>query len=265
MKIWHQSLTVLDDVSPYRSAIEHHMRSVARPGTEVVLHGMKPGTYRSRYPGQYVAYSYAQHFHTLQFLDAAVRAEREGYDAFIIATFPDIGLYEARSAVDIPVIGIGEASIHTACLLGDQFSIIGFVEPMLKRYEANVRRYGLRERMGPTFPVHVPFDDLLAAYEHPGRLVAHFEEVAQRALDAGSDVLIPADGPLNAVLRKAGVTRIGDAPVLDTFGSAIKLAEAMVDLRTLSGVYVNRRPGFFYARPPDDLVDEVRRYYGAGR
>ena len=45
MKIWHQSFTVLDDLPAYREAMERHIRKVVLPDTEVVLHGMRPGTY----------------------------------------------------------------------------------------------------------------------------------------------------------------------------------------------------------------------------
>lgn len=42
----------------------------------------------------------------------AVQAEREGYDAFIVGHFQDAGLYELRKVVDIPVIGLGEATMQ---------------------------------------------------------------------------------------------------------------------------------------------------------
>ena len=50
----------------------------------------------------------------------AIRAEKEGYDAFVVGHFQDAGLYEARSAVDIPVIALGEASMLYSCQLGQR-------------------------------------------------------------------------------------------------------------------------------------------------
>ena len=40
MKIWHQSFTVLSQLPPYAAALQAHFHKVARPDTEVVMHGM---------------------------------------------------------------------------------------------------------------------------------------------------------------------------------------------------------------------------------
>ena len=47
MKIWHQSLTSIEKVVPYRDAVKNHLRRVARPDVEIVLHGMFEDTYPS--------------------------------------------------------------------------------------------------------------------------------------------------------------------------------------------------------------------------
>ena len=49
-----------------------------------------------------------------------VQAEREGYDAVIVGHFQDAGLYEAKSVVDIPVVGLGEASMLYSCQLAQR-------------------------------------------------------------------------------------------------------------------------------------------------
>src|ERR1700755_391446 len=49
-----------------------------------------------------------------------------GVDAAIIAAFGDPGLFGARELFDIPVVGMAEAAMLTACLLGRRFSIVTF-------------------------------------------------------------------------------------------------------------------------------------------
>ena len=44
MKIWHQSFTVLSDLGPYQDALKKHFARVARPDTQIDMHGMAPGT-----------------------------------------------------------------------------------------------------------------------------------------------------------------------------------------------------------------------------
>ena len=54
-------------------------------------------------------------------------AEARGeYDAAIIAAFGDPGLFGARELFDTPVIGISEAAMLTACMLGGRFLIVTF-------------------------------------------------------------------------------------------------------------------------------------------
>ena len=68
MKIWHQSFTELDVLPAYRLAIEQHIRKVVQPGTEVVLHGVRPGTYPTNYPGTDIGYSSLYALHASQWI-----------------------------------------------------------------------------------------------------------------------------------------------------------------------------------------------------
>lgn len=47
-------------------------------------------------------------------LDAAIGAEREGFDALFVNTFADYGLAGMKSALSIPVVGAGEAALQLA-------------------------------------------------------------------------------------------------------------------------------------------------------
>src|SRR5437764_14912801 len=50
----------------------------------------------------------------------AIQAEREGYDVFFMNHFQDVGLYEARAAVKIAVLGLGGATLLHVCTMGRQ-------------------------------------------------------------------------------------------------------------------------------------------------
>jgi len=60
----------------------------------------------------------------LTYAEAAIRADRDGYAGVLIGGVPDYGLAAARAAVDIPVIGSGQASLLAAAALGGRFSIV---------------------------------------------------------------------------------------------------------------------------------------------
>lgn len=57
-------------------------------------------------------------------VEAAMRAQQEGYDGVLIGALADYGLAAARAAVDIPVVGCGQASLLTAAGLGERYSIV---------------------------------------------------------------------------------------------------------------------------------------------
>jgi len=74
---------------------------------------------------------------------AAKAAEAEGAAACIIACFDDPGLDEARAAVSIPVVGIGEAAFHAAALLGRPWSIVTTTPEAVPGMRRNLADYGL--------------------------------------------------------------------------------------------------------------------------
>ena len=78
MRLWHQSFAQLDKLPGYTAAIREHLDKVAAPGTEIVMHGMLPGTHTTMQPGKDIGYSYVQHMHSLQFLDSVSDAFGSG-------------------------------------------------------------------------------------------------------------------------------------------------------------------------------------------
>ncbi|WP_138416344.1 aspartate/glutamate racemase family protein [Aquibacillus sediminis] len=261
MKIWHQSLTSIASVAPYRDAVKSHIQKLARPGVEVVLHGMSEGTYPTEYPGHFITYSYLQNLHREQFVRAALTAEKAGYDAMFIGTIPDVGLLEARTLVDIPVVGYGQASFHMASMLGDRIGVVNFLAPLADELRHNAQRYGLGEKLGPIVQSEAGFNEVLAGFDDPDPVIEAFKKAAETAISEGADVIVPGEGPMNVFLATHGISRIGDVPVVDSFGAGLKMCESLVDLREVSGVYMTRR-GYYNAKPPAEAVARLRELYG---
>lgn len=261
MRIWHQSFTVLDDVPHYRDALHRHLSAVARPGTEVDLHGMAPGTYPSDYPGTHIGYGYLSGLHKEQFVQAGLQAADEGYDAFFIATIPDTGFEEVRSLVDIPVVALGHTSLSFASEFGDKVGIVNFIaalEPQLRR---NFGHYGFADLVGPIVQVDAEFTDVMGAYANPQPLLEAFTAAARQAIAAGANVLVPGEGPLNVFLADQGVTRVDEVPVIDSLGSCLSMAELRAQQARRSGIRASGA-GFHHARPAREMVDAVRSFYG---
>jgi Asp/Glu/hydantoin racemase len=264
LRIYHQSFTVLENLPAYAEAMAAHFGKVAAPGTEVVMHGMHPDTYRTEYPGNDIQFAYFQTLHSQQFVLGALAAEEEGFDAFAIMTLPEPSLQEVRSLVDIPVVGYGESAMLAATMLGQRVGLLLFITGMAETVERNVRRMGLSERFLGAHPVGFTFNDVLAAYAEPEPLLERFRESARALIARGADVIIPGEAPLCMLLARAGVSEVDGVPVLDAVAATVKAAEMMVGLRRATGVRPSRR-GYFQAKPPRDRVRELLGFYGIAR
>ncbi|MFF0450303.1 aspartate/glutamate racemase family protein [Streptomyces sp. NPDC004609] len=60
----------------------------------------------------------------LAYVEAAMRAQRQGFDGIVIGAVADYGLGTIRASVDIPVFGCGQAGLLTAAGIGDKFGIV---------------------------------------------------------------------------------------------------------------------------------------------
>ena len=260
MKIWHQSFTVLQQLGPYAEALAAQVARITRPDTEVVLHGMAPGTYPTNYPGTDIQHVVAQYLHGAQFLASALRAQAEGYDAFLLCTLPEPALTEIRSVVDIPVVGYCESAMHAACYLGRRIGILSFIEGMIPLVADNVHRAGFGPRFGGIRHVGFGFQDVLSGFTEPAPLIERFRSAARAMIDDGVDVIIPGEAPLCTLLSRNGVCRIDDVPVVDAFATSLATAEMHVELRRRLGVSVGRR-GYFMSTPGPERVNELAQFY----
>ncbi len=262
IRIWHQSFTVLQDLGPYADALREQVARVTRPDTEVVLHGMREGTYPTNYPGTDIRYAAGQYVHGLQFLAGAVQAEREGYDAYAICTLPEPALAEARSLVNIPVVGYFESALHTASFLGQRVGVLLFIEEMIPLMARNAARHGFAERMGAVRHVGFGFQDVLKAFSDPEPLLERFRTAARGLIAEGVDVIIPGEAPLCTLLSRHGVSRVDDVPVVDSFGATLMTAELHVEMKRRLGLSATGR-GYYNARPDPERTAQWLDFYGA--
>jgi allantoin racemase len=74
-----------------------------------------------------------------------VRQNEKDFDAFIIACHCDPNIDVIKEITAKPVVGIGQASMHIACMLGHRFSIIQTSQESVPLKEALVRKYQLQD------------------------------------------------------------------------------------------------------------------------
>ncbi len=161
--------------------------------------------------------------------EAGLRAEEAGFDALVLDTVSDSGMYVLRSRLSIPVIGPGIVSCCVAAMLGKKFSIITMWKKWVPLYERNLDAYHLWEKCASIRAVEVS--------PNPEKLFAGKEEEMNERLTAEARKAIEEDGADVILLGSTTMHEAGEymsahlpAPVINPGPVAIKLAEAIVEL-----------------------------------
>ena len=168
--------------------------------------------------------------------EAGLRAEEEGYDALIMDTVSDSGLYTLRSRLSIPVIGPGLVSYCVAMMLGKKFSIVTIWDSLIHLYEKNLDTYHLWEKCASIRSVNIPKDfegmssgkeTLFTSGEQElfGKLTA---EAKKAIVEDGADIIL-----LGSTTMHKAADYMNDhleAPVINPGPVALKLAETIVSL-----------------------------------
>jgi Asp/Glu/hydantoin racemase len=155
-------------------------------------------------------------------------AERQGsFDVAIIAAFGDPGLVAARELFDEPVIGMSEAAMLSACMLGGRFGIVTFAAAMEPWYRECVDSHGLSGRCAGIRCLPGTFRNVADVQEEKE---AALVDLARLSIEQdAADVIILAGAPLAGL-----AARVWDripVPLVDQVQAAIKQAEAIAALR----------------------------------
>ena len=155
-------------------------------------------------------------------------AEHHGtVDAAVIAAFGDPGLKGARELFDIPVVGMGEAAMHTACMLGGRFAIVTFAHALAPWYQESVDILGLTSRCAGIRMLDGTFRSITDVQEEKEDLLV---ELALRTVkETEADVIILGGAPLAGLAEKVK-DRI-PVPVVDQVQAAVRQAETLAALR----------------------------------
>ncbi|MBU2647344.1 aspartate/glutamate racemase family protein [bacterium] len=217
-----------------------NLKKVAGQDTVIDVHPVKQSSYM-------IEASYMELLNNVQLIDGIIEAEKQGYDAAIIGCANDPGLQQARQAVDIPVIGVTEASMHLACMLGHKFGVITVMDRLVSVCERNIHSYGLDYRA--TMPVRVfnvgknAVQGMIDMILKPETINPQFEELCLACIADGAEVIIPACvalSPAASLLNFTTVAKTG-VPVMDVTQVAVKMAELQVELKRTVGLGKSQR------------------------
>jgi allantoin racemase len=260
MKIWYQSMSRQKAWGHYNEALRRILDRVKDPDTEIEVHGI---TKRGGLADQF---HYLDYLESGEVMENVQIATKRGFDAFLIGNIGDPGLQMCREITTMPVLGLCETALHTACMMGQNFSLVTINEKFTPRIIDNVHRYKLERRLSAVNRMKIDrINDLDEGFTNVAarkRIFGQFMKAANANVEQGAEVIIAAGGVVMALLAEFGVHTVGKkTPILNGIVSLVKMGEATVKInRIMGGNFLSKR--LYYAPPSSDQIDEIRKYYG---
>lgn len=160
---------------------------------------------------------------------AGITAQEDGYAGVLIDTVSDSGLRPLRSALDIPVVGPGEASFAMAMMLGKKFSVLTMWPEWFPLYQKTLTEYGWWDRVASLRSIDTRPDvtELLEGKEEV--VFAKLKAEAMRAMEEdGADVIVLGSTTMHQ--SAAYLDSELPIPVLNPGQVAYKMLETQIEL-----------------------------------
>ena len=251
-RLWYQSFVHPVEQAPYIERLQRQLDASAAPGIKFEVHGLDPP--------DHLFHPLTEFRCAAQTIRNALEAERAGYDAFVIGHFQEPGLLEIRGALDIPVVGLGEATMLAALSMGRRLGLVTIDPCFIDWHERQVRAHGLGERVAGVRALRMDLPGFMRAFTDEAsyaRVRADFVEQVRPLVGAGAEVIIPAGGlPMLLFARECPFV-IDGALVLNGIAVVVKSAEMALALRRIAGSVVSRRGT--YAKASTACVEEYLR------
>ena len=223
-------------LSPVLTKRHGILMSAATAGTQIDMYGGK-GSMETRAgewkdtggPRYSIESRYDEYLAVPHYLQNAIEAEQEGYDAIILSCGGVPGLDGVKEAVSIPVIGPGAASMHVCSFLGNRFCRlathrVGRDRFNMQPFEASngLMKWVSTRDIGLTvIDVRDKPEETLEACIRHGRKAMEEDNVDALTYSCMSISFLEAD---EAISEALGV------PVVNPAKSAVRMAELCIDL-----------------------------------
>ena len=214
--------------------IRKTLEGIKRPETELVVTCPDKGPVA-------IESAYDETLAAFYSMDLVKKANKENYDAVIVACFSDPGLAAMKEISDILVVGIQEASLHVASMLGNKFTIL---TPMRKRIPSKYNDVWRNKLSNNLASVRELGMTVTETDEKPDLAQKRIMEVAKQAVEEdGAEVIILGCAGMAGYAEKAAKEL--KIVVIDPTLVAFKYAEAMVE----AGIKQSKRA--LYAHPSE--------------
>jgi len=213
---------IMPVVSDSDQALIEYLNEIKEPNTQLALVTVKGGV-------ESIESYYDASIATPYILKEVESAGEEGFDAVTILCGTDPALNAAKEVADVLVVGILEAAIHTACVLGRKFSLLTVLPRTVGNKHDKIGEMGLIGRCASIVPLGVP---VLELHKNRDRLIQVLIEKASLAVerDQADTIVLTCVGMFDVAGELS--QRIG-IPVLEPAACGVKWCEMLLRMRHL--------------------------------
>ena len=177
-------------------------------------------------------------------------AENPDVDGVVLACFGDPGLYSLKEVFEKPVVGIAEASMSLALLIGNSFGILAGMRRAVDLMDNMVRTYSLQSRYAGTESLDMrvlDFDkDRVAT-------LAVLEKTSQKLRSRGAEVLLLGCAGLTGFVED--LQKRVAMPVIDPVEAGCRMLQTVCDAR------LNTSHVGLYSKPAQQNMQHMERLF----
>lgn len=155
-----------------------------------------------------------------------VDAERQGYDGVVIACYGDPGIEAAKELVNIPVVGITEASYALASLLGTRFLVIVSADTAVPRQIRYLKTLGIPDHQYAVRPIGLTIIGVMEDRMSAKELIA--KNCEQSLKETGSELIVMGCSGFSG-LRSALEKQLG-VPIIDPVLAGVHVCATLVNM-----------------------------------
>ncbi len=228
-------------------------KDIVESSTMLVGTGFDSGT-------SHLEYEFYEHLAIHNIIEKTVNAEQEGFDAVVIGCFYDPGLRETKELVDIPVVGVCEASLHIASMLSaGKFSILVGRRKWIPKMADNARNYGFNSKIASWRVLDLTVSDMKNDVKTQNAILRETRGAIEE--DGAECVVLGCTGMAGQAIKVQNELGV---PVLDPVLMGVKMAEMRAILWKKYGISQSKIGG--YEAPPKDELEQIwKRVYGKSK
>jgi allantoin racemase len=248
-RVWYQSFVHPTEQAPYLDRLQSLLDTMASPGVRFEVHGLDP-------PDR-LFHPLTEFRCAVQTIRNALEAERAKYDAFVIGHFQEPGLLEARASLEIPVVGLGEATLLAACSMGQKLGLVTIDPIFVPWHERQIARQGLSQRVVGVRAIQMDLAQFMRAFtdeEAYRQARTDFLEQVRPLVAQGAEVIIPAGGLPMLLFARESPFVVDDAIVLNGIAVIAKATEMALALHRITRSVVSRHST--YKKASQAAIDE---------